>query len=71
MKNIKSPHTIFKWHKELVQVVGIAYDKVIIFRKVNAEPCKCCGEIKEYAEVESSPNFQNGAEKIETLEGKL
>lgn len=59
---------IFKWRGKLVEPIGCATKKVIFFREINAKPCPCCGEIKEYAEVEESPNFQNDAEAVNTLE---
>jgi hypothetical protein len=67
MKTIKNPSTIFKYHGKLCEVIGITNSKVIEFREVGAKKCECCGEIKTYSEVESSPNFQDSAEAVETL----
>lgn len=67
MKTIKEPSTYLKYQGKLCEVVGIATDKVLFIREVGAKPCNECGEIKEYAEVESSPNFQERAEAINTL----
>lgn len=67
MKTVKSPNTYLKYGGKLCEVVGIADSKVLFIREVNAEPCPACGEIKEYAEVEASPNFQDRAEPIDTI----
>ena len=68
MKEVKQPSTIIKYQGKLCEVVGFATSKVLFIREVGAKPCEKCGEIKEYAEVESSPNFQERAEAVKTLE---
>jgi hypothetical protein len=68
MKKVNSPGVYLRYKGKLCEITGYATDKVVFIREVNAQPCKCCGEIKEWAEVESSPNFQEAAEPIKTLE---
>ena len=68
MKRVIHPSTIIKYQGKLCEVVGIATDKVLFIREIGAKPCPTCGEIKEYAEVESSLNFQERAESVKTLE---
>lgn len=60
--------TVIRYQGKLCEVVGIAYDKVLFIREIGAKPCEKCGEIKEYSEVECSPNFQERAEAVNTLE---
>jgi hypothetical protein len=67
MKTINEVGAIIKYKGKLCEVVSYATSKVLFIREVGAEPCKCCGEIKEYAEVENSPNFQENAEPVKTL----
>ena len=69
MKTIEQPSAIIKYKGKLCEVIGIVTSKVLFIREIGAEPCKCCGQIKEYAEVESSPNFQESAEAVNTLVG--
>lgn len=68
MKRIAKPGAIIKYKGKLCEVVGYATEKVLFIREVGAKPCSLCGEVKEYAEVESSPNFQERAEPVSTLE---
>lgn len=68
MKTIENPSTIIKYLGKICEVVGIANDeKVLFIREVGGKPCECCGEIKEYAVVENSPNFQKNVEAVITL----
>ena len=67
MKIIENPGVILKYKGKLCEVVGYATSKVLFIREIGAKPCKKCGEIKEYTEVESSPNFQENAEPVNTL----
>ena len=67
MKEVKEPNAIIKYQDKLCAVVGIANSKVLFIREIGAKPCECCGEIKEYVEIESSPNFQERAEAVKTL----
>jgi hypothetical protein len=69
MKRIEKPSTYFKWNGQLAEVIGIAQDKTIEFKIVGGEPCPHCGNPVDFihSEVESSPNFQQAAESINTL----
>ena len=58
---------IVKYNGKICEVIGFATDKVVFLREVNAKPCPHCHEIKEYAEVECSRNFQNGVEAVPTI----
>ncbi len=59
---------IFKYENQLVEVRWINQgEKSIGFIPVNAKPCSCCGEIKSWEVIESSPNFQQSAEPINTI----
>lgn len=66
MKTIKNPSAIFRYKGKICEVTGIATDKVIFFRELGKR-CRYCGKTKDYAEVESSPNFQENAEAVNTL----
>ena len=68
MKTVNHPGSIIKFQGELCEVVGIATRKVLFIREINATACEKCGEIKEYAVVEESPNFQGSVEAVKTLE---
>ena len=70
MKTVEKPSTIIKYQGKLCEVVGIAYSKVLFIREIGAIPCEKCGEVKEYSEVENSPNFQEKAEPVNTLSTK-
>jgi len=59
--------TVFKYNGALHEVVGTSEGKVIYHRPINAVPCIACGEIKEFATVESSPQFQDNSSPVETL----
>ena len=67
MKTVEKPSTIIKYQGKLCEVVSITTSKVLFIREIGAKPCEECGEIKEYSEVESSPNFQERAEAVNTL----
>lgn len=67
MKTIKGVGAIIKYDGKLCEVVSWTDEKVLFIREIGAKPCPSCGETKEYSEVESSPNFQERAERIETL----
>lgn len=67
MKTIKEAGAIIKYRGKLCEVVSWTDDKVLFIREIGAEPCEYCGETKEYAEIESSPNFQERAEAVDTL----
>jgi hypothetical protein len=67
MKKIKSAGAIIRYKGKLCEVVGYTTDKVLFIREIGAKPCPHCKEIKEYVEVECSPNFQERAEPVETL----
>ena len=69
MKEIKNVGSIIKYQGKLCEVVSYATSKTLFIREIGAKPCEECGEIKEYVEVESSPNFQERAEAVKTLEG--
>lgn len=68
MKTVKHPSTIIKYQDKICEVVGISDGRVLYIREVGAKPCEKCGNIKEYAEVEASPNFQERAQAVKTLE---
>lgn len=67
MKHIKDIPTILRYDGKLCEVVGVAHEKVLFIQEIGAKPCKKCGEVKEYAVVESSPKFQERAEAVVTL----
>jgi hypothetical protein len=67
MKEILNLPAIIKYQGKLCEVIGYAEEKVVFLREIRVPPCEKCGEVKEYAEVESSPNFQSRAEKVNTL----
>jgi len=59
---------IFKFENQLVEVKWINEGhKSIGFVPINAKPCHCCGKVKSWEVIESSPNFQNNAEPINTI----
>ena len=68
MKTVKEPNTYLTYQGKLCEVVSIARDKVLFIKEVNAKPCNTCGETKEYAVVEISPQFQENAEPIKTIQ---
>ena len=68
MKTIKHAGSYLRYKGKICEITGYATDKVLFIREVNAQPCQACGNLKEYAEVESSPNFQASAEALNTLE---
>lgn len=67
MKTITNPGAIIKYQGKICEIISYTTDKVLFIRELGAQPCEKCGEIKEYAEVECSRNFQERAEAIETL----
>lgn len=67
MKKINSVGTILKYQGKLCEVISYATSKVIFIREIGARPCEKCGEIKEYAEIEASLNFQERAEPVDTI----
>lgn len=68
MKSVTKLPTYLKYNGKLCEIISYATDKVLFIREVGAKPCQCCGETKEYVEVESSLNFKERAEPINTLE---
>lgn len=59
---------IFLYNGDLVKVIGINDgQRSIIFQDVDAEICECCGEIKQYNIIESSPLFQDYSEPVKTI----
>lgn len=67
MKRINKAGAIIKYQGKLCEVLSYTTEKTLFIREIGAKPCEMCGETKEYSEVESSPNFQERAEPVETL----
>jgi hypothetical protein len=60
MKTVNEPGIIMRWNGELVKVVSIAEGKTIHMQSLERP-------FKEFYCLEHSPNFQEGAEPVETL----
>ena len=59
---------IFLYQCKLVEVVAINEGhRSIVFQEINPKRCECCGEIKQYDIIESSPLFQENSEPIQTI----
>lgn len=59
---------VFEWEGQLVEVRWINEgQRSIGFVPVNATPCPCCGEVKHWDIIETSPHFQNCAKPIKTI----
>lgn len=59
---------IIKYQGKLCEVLAFTTGKVLFIREIGAQPCQHFGVINEYVEVESSQNFQERSEPVETLE---
>ena len=71
MKRAKLNDYLF-WRGELAQIVGESEGRQVIIQPLEDRKCPNCGHNlgKEQIHViESSPMFQEGAERIETIEG--
>ena len=59
---------VFQFEGQLVQVKWINEGhRSIGFVPINAKPCECCGEVKKWDVIESSPLFQTIAKPVSTI----
>lgn len=73
LESSNSGNTYFLFNGKLMNFIAKASEPAVIFQTVKDEDGKHCPhcekfiEPEEWYEVEGSPNFQNGAEPVQTL----